>query len=395
MNSVYIVAATRTPVGRAGRGVFRNVRADDLLIAAIQGALKRAPGLDPEAIEDVIMGCAMPEGEQGLNIARSAALLAGVPVSAGGMTVNRFCASGLSALQIAADRIRVGEADVLLAGGVESMSRIPMGGYHPSVHPAVFQSADNLGMAYGMGITAENVAHRWNISRQDQDAFALQSHQRAVAAQQAGAFGAEITPVMVTQRQPVEDTDEVRVQSVMVDQDEGPRTDTTLEALARLKPAFQVKGSVTAGNSSQMSDGAACHILASEAAVRRFSLQPLARVVGFSVKGVPPAIMGIGPVEAVPALLKRAGLLQKQLDWVELNEAFAAQVLAVQKTLGFDPERLNPVGGAIALGHPLGASGAIRAATLIHGLHRTGGRYGMVTLCVGMGQGAAALFERV
>jgi acetyl-CoA acyltransferase len=395
MNSVYIVAATRTPVGRAGRGVFRNVRADDLLIAAIRGALKQAPGLDPEAIEDVIMGCAMPEGEQGLNIARSAALLAGVPVAAGGMTVNRFCASGLSALQIAADGIRVGEADVMLAGGVESMSRIPMGGYHPSVNPAVFQTAENLGMAYGMGITAENVAHRWNVSRQDQDALALQSHQRALAAQQAGAFSAEITPVTVTRRQPIDDTGEVSVQSLVVGQDEGPRADTTLEALARLKPAFQANGSVTAGNSSQMSDGAACHILASESAVQRFSLKPLARVVGFAVKGVPPAIMGIGPVEAVPALLKRAGLTQQQLDWIELNEAFAAQVLAVQKTLGFDPERLNPVGGAIALGHPLGASGAIRAATLIHGLQRTGGRYGMVTLCVGMGQGAAALFERV
>ncbi|MHB8354571.1 MAG: acetyl-CoA C-acyltransferase [Burkholderiales bacterium] len=395
MNSVYIVAATRTPVGRAGRGVFRNVRADDLLIAAIRGALKQTPGLDPEAIEDVVMGCAMPEGEQGLNIARSAALLAGVPVSAGGMTVNRFCASGLSALQIAADRIRVGEVDLMLAGGVESMSRIPMGGYHPSVNPAVFENTENLGMAYGMGITAENVARQWNISREDQDAFALQSHQRAIAAQKTGAFQAEITPVVVPQRLPIDNTGEVRVQPVLVAQDEGPRADTTLEALAHLKPAFQTKGSVTAGNSSQMSDGAACLILASESAVQRFALQPLVRVVGFSVKGVPPAIMGIGPVEAVPALLKRAGITQQQLDWIELNEAFAAQVLAVQKTLAFDPARLNPLGGAIALGHPLGASGAIRAATVIHGLCRSGGRYGMVTLCVGMGQGAAALFERV
>ena len=395
MNSVYIVAATRTPVGRAGRGAFRNVRADDLLIAAIQGALKLAPGLDPEAIEDVVMGCAMPEGEQGLNIARSAALLAGVPVAAGGMTVNRFCASGLSALQIAANRIRVGEADVLLAGGVESMSRIPMGGYHPSVNPLVFRNAENLGMAYGMGITAENVARQWNIPREDQDAFALQSHQRAIAAQQAGAFEAEITPVTVTQRLPIDDTGEAGIQSFLVAQDEGPRADTTLEALTRLKPAFQTKGSVTAGNSSQMSDGAACLILASESAIQRFALQPLARVIGFSVKGVPPAIMGIGPVEAVPALLKRAGVTQQQLDWIELNEAFAAQVLAVQKTLAFDPARLNPLGGAIALGHPLGATGAIRVATVVHGLRRTGGRYGMVTLCVGMGQGAAALFERV
>ncbi len=395
MNSVYIVAATRTPVGRASRGVFRNVRADDLLIAAIQGALKQMPGLDPGAIEDVVIGCAMPEGEQGLNIARSAALLAGLPVHAGGITINRFCASGLSAIQIAADRIRVGEADVMMAGGVESMSRIPMGGYHPSIHPAVFQSTENLSIAYGMGITAENVAHQWNIKREDQDAFALQSHQRAITAQQEGAFRAEITPVIVQQRTPSRGTGEVLIQSITVQEDEGPRADTTLEALARLKPAFRVAGSVTAGNSSQMSDGAACLILASESAIQRFALQPLARVVGFAVKGVPPAIMGIGPVEAVPVVLKHAGLAQHQLDWIELNEAFAAQVLAVQRTLDFETGRLNPVGGAIALGHPLGASGAIRVTTLIHGLRRTGGRYGLVTFCVGMGQGAAGLFERV
>ncbi len=395
MNSVYIVAATRTPVGRAGRGVFRNVRADDLLIAAIRGALKQVPGLDPDAIEDVVIGCAMPEGEQGLNIARSATLLAGMPVHVGGITINRFCASGLSAIQMAADRIRVGEADVMMAGGVESMSRIPMGGYHPSIHPAVFQSPENLGISYGMGITAENVAHQWNISREDQDLLALQSHQRAISAQLAGAFEAEITPVIVQQRTPGKDTGEVLIESITVSEDEGPRADTTLEALARLKPAFKTKGTVTAGNSSQMSDGAACLILASESAIKRFALEPLARVVGFAVKGVPPAIMGIGPVEAVPVVLKHAGLVQHQLDWIELNEAFAAQVLAVQRTLGFDNGRLNPVGSAIALGHPLGASGAIRATTLVYGLRRTSGRYGLVTFCVGMGQGAAALFERV
>ncbi|MDE2343840.1 MAG: acetyl-CoA C-acyltransferase [Betaproteobacteria bacterium] len=394
MNDVYVVAATRTPVGRA-RGVFRQVRADDLLIAAMRGALRQAPALDPGAIEDVVMGCAMPEAEQGLNVARSAALLAGVPVQAGGMTVNRFCASGLSAIQIAADRIRVGAADVMMAGGVESMSRIPMGGYHPAPHPDLFLGRDNEALAYGMGLTAENVAHQWNITREDQDAYALQSHQRALAAHESGAFAGEITPVTVTRRTPLGESGEVALREEQVEADEGPRADTSLEALARLKPAFKAKGSVTAGNSSQISDGAACLLLASAAAVQRHGLQPLARIVDFSVRGVPPEIMGIGPAKAVPELLQRTGVSLQDIDWIELNEAFAAQVLAVQRLLGFDGERLNPVGGAIALGHPLGASGAIRTATLVHGLRRTGGRYGLVTLCVGMGQGIAGLFERV
>ena len=394
MNDVYVVAATRTPVGRA-RGVFRQMRADDLLIAAMRGALRQAPSLDPAAIEDVVMGCAMPEGEQGLNVARSAALLAGVPVHAGGMTVNRFCASGLSAIQIAADRIRVGAADVMLAGGVESMSRIPMGGFHPAPHPDLFLGRDNEGLAYGMGLTAENVAQQWNVTREDQDAYALQSHQRALAAQQSGAFVQEITPLTVRHRAPLGDSGEVAVQEEIIGADEGPRTDTSLEALAQLKPAFKVKGSITAGNSSQMSDGAACLVLASAAAVKSHGLQPLVRIVDFSVRGVAPEIMGIGPAKAVPSLLQRTGVSIQDIDWIELNEAFAAQVLAVQRLLGFDAVRLNPVGGAIALGHPLGASGAIRAATLVHGLRRTGGRYGLVTLCVGMGQGIAGLFERV
>ena len=394
MNDVYVVAATRTPVGRA-RGVFRGVRADDLLIAALRGALGQVPALDPAAVEDVIVGCAMPEGEQGLNVARSAALLAGIPEHAGGMTVNRFCASGLSALQIAADRIRVGAADVMLAGGVESMSRIPMGGFHPSPHPDVFLSRENTALAFGMGITAENVAHQWNISREEQDAYALRSHQRALDAGQSGAFAAEITPVTVRHRTPLGETGEATVEEERIDRDEGPRADSSLEALARLKPAFRAKGSVTAGNSSQMSDGAACLVLASEAALSRHGLQPLARIVDFSVRGVAPEVMGIGPVKAVPALLQRTGVALQDIDWIELNEAFAAQVLAVQRILGFDAERMNPLGGAIALGHPLGASGAIRAATLVHGLRRSGGRYGLVTLCVGMGQGIAGLFERV
>ncbi len=395
MKEAYVVAAVRTPVGRAPRGVFRTVRADDLLIAAMRGALDRVPGLDREAIDDVIMGCAMPEGEQGLNLARSAAMLAGIPVSVPGMTVNRFCASGLSALQIAADRIRVGEADILLAGGVESMSRIPMGGFHPAPHPDLFLSPQNEALAYGMGITAENVAQQWNISRESQDAYALQSHQRALAAQESGAFAQEIIPVTVTRRIPLEDRGEVERQALVITADEGPRRDTTLEALAQLRPAFQAKGSVTAGNSSQMSDGAACLVLASEAALKRHNLVPLARVAGFSVTGVPPEIMGIGPARAVPPLLQRCGVPLQRVDWIELNEAFAAQVLAVQKLLGLDATRTNPLGGAIALGHPLGASGAIRTVTLIHGLQRDGGKFGLVTLCVGMGQGIAGLFERV
>ncbi|MBU6505133.1 MAG: acetyl-CoA C-acyltransferase [Betaproteobacteria bacterium] len=394
MNDVYVVAATRTPVGRA-RGVLRQVRADDLLIAAMRGALRQVPSLDPAAIEDVVMGCAMPEGEQGLNVARSAALLAGVPVHAGGMTVNRFCASGLSAIQIAADRIRVGAADVMLAGGVESMSRIPMGGFHPAPHPDLFLSRENEGLAYGMGLTAENVAQQWNVTREDQDAYALQSHQRALAAQQSGAFAQEITPLTVPHRTPLGESGEVAVHEALVEADEGPRADTSLQALSQLRPAFKAKGSVTAGNSSQMSDGAACLVLASAEAVKSHGLHPLARIVDFSVRGVAPEIMGIGPAKTVPSLLQRTGVSLQDIDWIELNEAFAAQVLAVQRLLGFDAARLNPVGGAIALGHPLGASGAIRVATLVHGLRRTSGRYGLVTLCVGMGQGIAGLFERV
>ncbi len=395
MNDVFVVAATRTPVGRSGRGMFRQVRPDDLLIAVLRAVLKQAPGLDPQAIEDVVVGCAMPEGEQGLNIARTAALLAGLPISTAGMTVNRFCASGLSAIQIAADRIRVGEAQVMLAGGVESMSRIPMGGFNPSPNPLVFASNAHLGLAYGMGTTAEKVAHQWNITREEQDQFAFQSHQRALNAQSKHWFDAEITPFNLTLHAAQGHTGEVTLTHRTVAQDEGPREDTSLAGLAKLKPAFHPKGTVTAGNSSQTSDGAAALILASAAAIKQFGLTPLARIVGFNTVGVEPEIMGIGPVKAVPPLLARAGLRADQLDWIELNEAFAAQVLAVQKFLAFDPEKLNPQGGAIALGHPLGASGAIRATTALYGLQRTGGRYALVTLCVGMGQGIAGLFERV
>ncbi len=405
IQDAYIVAATRTPIGKSGRGHYRHTRPDDLLVAAIRGALTQVPGLDPKAIEDAIVGCAMPEGEQGLNVARIAALLAGLPNSVGGVTVNRFCASGLTAVQMAADRIRVGEAEVMIAGGVESMSLVPMSGHKPSFNPAVFARDENVGIAYGMGLTAEKVAQQWQIGRERQDAFALESHRRAITAQQAGEFGDEITPFDVVTRTPDLATGEVALATRTVSLDEGPRADTTLEALAKLKPVFAAPkdpsgkatglGSVTAGNSSQTSDGAGCLILASEAAVRRFALQPLARFVGFASRGVPPEVMGIGPIEAIPAALKAAGLKLDELGWIELNEAFAAQALAVIDSVGLDPARVNPMGGAIALGHPLGATGAIRAATVVHALRRHKLRYGMVTMCVGTGQGAAGIFERV
>jgi len=395
VQDAYIVAATRTPVGKAPRGSLRNTRPDDLLVAAIQGALAAVPDLDPAAIEDAIIGCAMPEAEQGLNFARTAVLYAGLPKSVGGCTVNRFCSSGLNAVAMAADRIRVGEADVMLAGGAESMSMVPMSGNKPSFNPRLFESDENLGIAYGMGITAEKVAAQWKVSREAQDQFALASHERAIAAQRNGDFRGEITPFEIVDRVPNLASREIDLRRWRMEQDEGPRADTSLEALGRLKPAFALKGSVTAGNSSQMSDGAGALILVSDAALRRFHLTPLARFVSFSVRGVPPEIMGIGPKEAIPVALRSAGLQQDDLDWVELNEAFAAQALAVIESLGLDRAKVNPLGGAIALGHPLGATGAIRAATVVHALRRRALRYGMVTMCVGTGMGAAGIFERV
>ncbi|PKO61272.1 MAG: acetyl-CoA C-acyltransferase [Betaproteobacteria bacterium HGW-Betaproteobacteria-18] len=395
LTDAYIVAATRSPIGKSSRGFFRNTRPDDLLVKVLQSALAQVPGLDPNAIEDIVCGCAMPEGQQGLNIARTAAVLAGLPVSVGGITINRFCASGLSAIQTAADRIRVGEAEVMIAAGVESMSMVPMGGNAPSYSPLMFDNDDNIGIAYGMGLTAEKVATQWKVSREAQDAFALQSHQRALAAQAAGYFTAETTPIEVTDRAPNLATGEVIEKTRVVSVDEGARPDTSLEGLARLKSPFAARGTVTAGNSSQTSDGAGALILASEKAVKQFGLKPLARFVSFAAKGVPPQFMGIGPIEAIPAALRNGGLTLGQIDWIELNEAFAAQSLAVINTLGLDPAKVNPMGGAIALGHPLGATGAIRAATVIHALQRTQGKYGMVTMCIGMGQGAAGIFERV
>jgi acetyl-CoA acyltransferase len=394
IQDAYIVAATRTPIGRSGRGYFKNTRPDDLLVAAVKSAMAQVPSLDPKAIEDAIIGCSFPEGEQGMNMARIAMALAfSHPV--GGVTVNRFCASGVTAIQMAADRIRVGEADVLIAGGAESMSLVPMGGNKPSFNPEVFAKDENVGIAYGMGLTAEKVAAQWKVSREAQDAFALESHQRALKAIAAGEFKDEITPIEVVSRVPNLATGEQVVKNRTVDIDEGPRPDTSLEGLAKLKPVFAAKGSVTAGNSSQTSDGAGALILASEKAIKQYDLKPLARFVSFAARGVPPEIMGIGPIEAIPAALKYAGLTQDQIDWIELNEAFAAQSLAVINSVGLDPKKVNPMGGAIALGHPLGATGAIRAATVVHALRRHNLKYGMVTMCVGTGQGAAGIFERV
>jgi acetyl-CoA acyltransferase len=395
VQEAYIVAARRTPIGKSGRGVFRNTRPDDLLVAAVRAALADVPSLDPKAIEDAVIGCSFPEAEQGMNMARVAMLLAGLPQGVGGVTINRFCASGLTALAMAADRIRVGEADVMIAGGAESMSLVPMGGNRTSFNPEIFARDENVGIAYGMGLTAEKVAAQWKVGREDQDAFALQSHRRAVAAMEAGEFGDEIVPIDVVDRLPDLASGGATAKTRTVSLDEGARRDTTLEALGKLKPVFAAKGSVTAGNSSQTSDGAGALILASEKAVKQFDLKPLAVFRSFAVRGVPPEIMGIGPIEAIPAALKHAGIAQDALGWIELNEAFAAQALAVIRSCGLDPARVNPMGGAIALGHPLGATGAIRAATTVHALRRHNLRYGMVTMCVGMGQGAAGIIERV
>jgi len=392
VQEAYIVAATRTPVGKAPRGMFRNTRPDDLLAHVIRSVLAQAPSLDPSSIVDVIAGCAMPEAEQGTNVARISLLLAGLPHTVPGMTVNRFCSSGVQAVALAADRIRLGEAEVMLAAGVESMSMVPMMGNKIAFNPAIFEN-EHVGIAYGMGLTAEKVAERWKVSREAQDAFALQSHQRALAAISNGEFMDEITPYPITEHVPDMNSREVRVKVREVAQDEGPRADTSLEALGKLRTVFAQRGSVTAGNSSQMSDGAGAVLLCSEAALKRFNLTPIGKFHSFSVAGVPPEIMGIGPKEAIPRALKAAGLNLNQIDWIELNEAFAAQSLAVIGDLGLNPEIVNPLGGAIALGHPLGATGAIRTATLLHGLRRRKQKYGIVTMCIGTGMGAAGVFE--
>lgn len=393
LQDAYIVAATRAPVGKSGRGSLRTTRPDDLFAQTLKHLLSQAPSLDPSAIEDVIVGCAMPEAQQGLNVARIALLLAGLPNTVGGITINRFCSSGLNAIAMAADRIRVGEADVMIAGGVESMSMVPMSGNTPSLSPDIFKD-ENIGIAYGMGLTAEKVAQQWKVSREAQDGFALASHQKALAAQAAGEFSAETFAVQVAQRKMNLALGEVDVSWQSFTQDEGPRADTSLEGLAKLRAVFAAKGSVTAGNSSQTSDGAGALLIVSEKALKQFNLTPLARFVSFAIKGVAPEIMGIGPKEAIPAALRLAGLKQDAMDWIELNEAFAAQAVAVMQELQLDPAKVNPLGGAIALGHPLGATGAIRSATAIHALHRRNLKYSMVTMCVGTGMGAAGIFER-
>jgi acetyl-CoA acyltransferase len=393
IQDAYIVAATRTPVGKAPRGMFRNVRPDDMLAHVLKAAIARCPGLESGAVEDVIVGCAMPEAEQGMNVARIGLLLAGFPDRVSGMTINRFCSSGVQAVALAADRIRLGESDVMIAGGTESMSMVPMGGNKPSFNPTIFEKDENVAIAYGMGITAEKVAAQWKVSREAQDLYAADSHRRAVRAIDTGEFRDEVTPYAWFERLPDLKAGEVKVSSREAVNDEGPRRDTSPEALAKLKPAFAVKGTVTAGNSSQMSDGAGAVVLMSEAAVKRYNVTPLGRFISYAVAGVPPDIMGIGPVKAIPKALAQAGLKQDDIDWIELNEAFAAQTLAVIQELQLDREKVNPLGGAIALGHPLGATGAIRTATLMHGLRRRKQKYGMVTMCIGTGMGAAGIFE--
>jgi len=388
----YIVAATRTPVGKAPRGAFRNAHPADLLAHVLRSVVAQTPGIDPKRIEDVIIGCAMPEGEQGMNVARIGALLAGIPDTVAAQTINRFCSSGLQAVALAADRIRLGEADLMLAGGVESMSMVPMMGNKVAMSPSVFEN-EHIAIAYGMGITAEKVAEQWKVSREDQDAFALASHQKALAAIAKGEFVSEISAYTIASHQPVLGSNVIALRESVVRVDEGPRPDTSAEGLAKLRPVFRNGGSVTAGNSSQMSDGAGAVMLASAQAIKDFGLTPLARFVSYAVAGVKPEIMGIGPKEAIPKALKQAGLNREQIDWIELNEAFAAQALAVIRDLELDPEKVNPLGGAIALGHPLGATGAVRVATLTHGMRRRGLNYGMVTMCIGTGMGAAGIFE--
>jgi acetyl-CoA acyltransferase len=394
IQDAYIVAATRTPVAKA-RGAFRNTRPDDMLAHVLKSVIAQAPGIDVNRIEDAIIGCAMPEGEQGMNVARIGLLLAGLPNTIAAQTINRFCSSGLQAVALAADQIRLGNADLMLAGGTESMTMVPMMGNKVALSPSVFNN-DHVAIAYGMGITAEKVAEEWKVSREDQDAFALDSHLKALKAIEAGEFKDEISPLEVVSHVPDLGGNTIRLKKTLVDTDEGPRPGSTLEGLAKLKPVFrngQFGGSVTAGNASQMSDGAGAVLLASEQAIKDYGLTPLARFVSFSVAGVRPEVMGIGPLEAIPKALRQAGLSKDQMDWIELNEAFAAQALAVIRDSGLDPAKVNPLGGAIALGHPLGATGAIRVATAIHGLRRRQQKYGLVTMCIGTGMGAAGIFE--
>jgi len=388
MKQAYILASYRTPGCRAKKGKFKDMRPDDLAAAALAGLLERT-GIDPATIEDVILGCAFPEGEQGMNFARVAALKAGIPYQVPAQTVNRFCSSGLQTIALAAERIMAGFADCIVAGGAESMTIVPMGGNKYSANPALV--ADWPESFASMGVTAELVAEKYSIERAAQDQFAVASHQKAAAAIAAGRFGAEIIPVEIEHTSIVKGKAQSKKELVTID--DGVRTDTTIEGLARLQPAFKVGGSVTAGNSSQMTDGAAAALVVSEDYLKKLSQDPMARFVAFAVRGVPPELMGIGPIEAIPAALKMAGLKQEQLDLIELNEAFAAQSLAVINDLGLNPDIVNVNGGAIALGPPLGCTGAKLTATLLHELKRRQGKYGMVSMCIGGGMGAAGIFE--
>ncbi len=391
MREVVIVSAVRTPVGKAYKGTLRATRPDDLAAVAIKGALERAPQLDPKEIEDVILGCAMPEAEQGMNVARIASLRAGLPVEISAMTINRFCSSGLQAIAMAAERIMAGGAETIVAGGVESMTMIPMGGHKVSANPWL---VSNYPDAYlSMGLTAERLAQRYHITREQSDQFSVDSHRKAIAAIQAGKFDEEIVPVPVSFTTP--NGSKPKRTDIVFKMDEGPRAETSLEALLALKPAFHVKGTVTAGNSSQMSDGAAAAIVMSAERAKALGLKPLARYVTFATAGYLPEEMGVGPVYAIPKALKMAGLKLSDIDVIELNEAFAAQSLAVIQEAKLDPARINVNGGAIALGHPLGCTGAKLTATIIRELKRRKGRYGMVTMCVGGGMGAAGIFENL
>jgi acetyl-CoA acyltransferase len=392
MSKAYIISAVRTAVGRAYRGSLKDTRPDDLGTIAVRGAIERVRNLDPARVDDVILGCAMPEGEQGMNVARICALKAGLPDSVPGMTINRFCSSGLQSIAMAAERIMAGFADIIVAGGTESMTMVPMGGNKPSFNPEIVENRPEVFMP--MGLTAEQVVRKYKVTREDQDVFAFHSHMKALAAIRAGKFRDETVPVETT-LYVAKDGEKPVPREIVFDVDEGPRADTTIEALAKLKPAFDPKGTVTAGNASQMSDGAAAAVVVSEKALKSLGAEPLARFLGFAVAGVPPAIMGIGPVEAVPKLLKRLRIKLTRIDLVELNEAFAAQSLPVIRELGLDPDRVNVNGGAIALGHPLGCTGAKLTATLLHEMKRREAKLGLVTMCIGGGMGAAGLFERV
>jgi acetyl-CoA acyltransferase len=397
MRDAVIVSSVRTPVGKAGRGTLRSTRPDDLAAVAMQEAIRRVPGLDPKDIEDIILGCAMPEGEAGMNIARIASQRAGLPAEVPAITINRFCSSGLQAIAMAAERIMVGHADVILAGGAESMSMIPMGGNKVSPNPWLM---DHYPDAYlSMGLTAENVAKKYGITREKADEFSLASHKKALAAIAAGKFKDEIVPVEVRTTVVASAANghaaKAKTTTALFETDEGPRADTSMEALAKLKPAFHAHGTTTAGNSSQTSDGAAAAIVMSAERAKALGVKPLARFLGFATAGVPAEIMGIGPTYAIPKVLKQTGLKLDQMDVIELNEAFAVQSLAVIQEAGLDPARINPNGGAIALGHPLGCTGAKLTATILRELERRQARYGMVTMCIGGGMGAAGIFERI